>query len=98
VPGYRLTKSAGRDVVAIWKHIGADNIRAADALYEMLHGKFSALAASPLIGVAATNMVRGLRKFPVGNYLIYYRVTRGTIIVTRILHGKRQQKRAYGRA
>jgi len=98
VPGYRLTRSADRDVVAIWKHIAADNLRAADAFYEMLQGKFSALAAAPLIGVAAIDIARDLRKFPAGQYLIYYRVSRGMVIVTRILHGKRRQKRAYRRA
>jgi plasmid stabilization system protein ParE len=36
-----------------------------------------------------------VRKFPMGNYLIYYRALQETIIIARILHGKRVQRRAF---
>ena len=33
-----------------------------------------------------------VRKFPMGNYLIYYRALPGRIIIARVLHGKRLQR------
>jgi plasmid stabilization system protein ParE len=36
-----------------------------------------------------------VRKFPMGNYLIYYRALPGKILIARVLHGKRIQRRAF---
>ena len=33
-----------------------------------------------------------VRKFPMGNYLIYYRALPGKIVIARVLHGKRAQE------
>jgi plasmid stabilization system protein ParE len=35
------------------------------------------------------------QRFPMGNYLIYYRVLPGKILISRVLHGKRAQRRAF---
>jgi plasmid stabilization system protein ParE len=35
-----------------------------------------------------------VRKFPVGNYLIYYRPMRAKVMILRVVHGKRIQLRA----
>jgi plasmid stabilization system protein ParE len=38
----------------------------------------------------------GLRVFPVGNYLIYYRkAPRGGILIARVIHGMRDQESAW---
>lgn len=92
---YRLSKDAETDLLGIWEYIATDDERAAEAFHALLHEKFRALAFSPLIGIAANDVARGLRKFPVGNYLIYYRPIRGKLTILRVIHGKRRQQRAF---
>jgi plasmid stabilization system protein ParE len=36
-----------------------------------------------------------VRKFPMGNYLIYYRALPGKIPIARVLHRKRIQRKAF---
>jgi plasmid stabilization system protein ParE len=36
-----------------------------------------------------------VRKFPMGNYLIYYRSLAGKIVIARVLHGKQVQRKAF---
>ena len=36
-----------------------------------------------------------VRKFPMGNYLIYYRALPKKIVIVRVLHGKRVQRKAF---
>jgi plasmid stabilization system protein ParE len=36
-----------------------------------------------------------LRGFPVGNYIIYHAETERHVVISRILHGMRDQKSAY---
>ena len=82
-------------MIGIWKYIAADNEPAADRFFDLLHEKFRALASAPGIGVAANHIDRGTRKFPVGEYIIYYRLGRDRILILRVLHGRRQQEQAY---
>lgn len=82
-------------MIGIWKYIAEDNEPAADRFLDLLHEKFRALAATPGIGVAANHIERGTRKFPVGEYIVYYRPGRDRILISRVLHGRRQQKHAY---
>ena len=47
-------------------------------------------ARFPLLGASREHLMRELRVFPVGNYVIYYRPIDDGIQVLRILHGARQ--------
>lgn len=92
---YNVSARADRDVINIWKRIAADNEPAADGFCDLLDDKFHSIAASPGIGVRADNIAANIRRFPVGEYIIYRRTGRDRIIISRVLHGKRQQKQAY---
>ena len=90
--GYRLTLEAENDLTAIWKYAAAENLDAADRLIERFVEKFGMLAAHPFIGEARDELVRGLRDFPAGNYVIYYRTceTPGAAVeIIRVVHGAR---------
>ena len=41
------------------------------------------------MGTRREALAPGLRSFPVGNYLVFYRVTEGGIELARVLHGMR---------
>jgi hypothetical protein len=62
------------------------------------HETFTSIASSPRAGVNMPDLPPGdVRKFPMGNYLIYYRALPGRIVIARVLHGKRLQGTAFRR-
>jgi toxin ParE1/3/4 len=95
VARYRVSAKADRDVMNIWKRIAADNEPAADRFHHLLYEKFQALAATPGIGVSTAHVAPNTRKFPVGEYIIYYRPAPDRILISRVLHGRRRQEQAY---
>ena len=69
MPKLIISPTAREDLKEIKNYIAEDNKSTALAYIRMLHGKCKKLADSPKIGV----QYGALRKFPVGNYLIFYR-------------------------
>jgi plasmid stabilization system protein ParE len=50
-----------------------------------------------MAGVAAEQFGLSVRKFPAGNYMIYYRTGRSrSIQILHVFHGARQQGKAWG--
>ena len=88
---YRLSREAHADLDGIWKYIARDNSTAADRFLDRLHSKFAMLSRQPLLGEPRDELGTGLRSFPAGNYVIYYRPTQGRIKVelARVIHGAR---------
>jgi toxin ParE1/3/4 len=84
-----------RDITDIWKYIAQDSINHAVRWRERLHELFVLLAAQPRIGVSTDEIQPDIRRFPFGNYLIYYRITRRGIQIVHVLHGKRDQRRTF---
>jgi toxin ParE1/3/4 len=94
---YRLARPAKADLDRIWFHIARNaSIDAADRFIDTITGRFPFLAGSPEAGAARDSIEPGLRVFPVENYLIYYRPTaRRGILISRIIHGMRDQQKAW---
>lgn len=67
------------DLEGILNHIGQDNPTAAMQFVELLQQKCRRLAQHPLIGVRRDELVPGLRGFSVGNDVIYYTTTKGSV-------------------
>jgi toxin ParE1/3/4 len=80
-----FTLQAKQDLKDIAEYIALDNKSTAIAYIKMLQGKCKKLADSPKIGVQYGT----LRKFPVGNYLIFYREQKKNIEIIRVLHANR---------
>jgi len=40
-------------------------------------------------------VARGVRKFPLDDYIVYYLGQDRRVLIARILHGKRRQRKAY---
>lgn len=93
---FTVSPTARRDITDIWKYIAADSVHHATRWREQLYELFLLLAAQPRIGLASDELEPGTRRFPFGNYLIYYRITRRGIQVTHVVHGKRDQRKAFG--
>ena len=79
------------DLEEIWVYIAEDSPNNADNFLDQLQAKFSSLADNPNIGVSRGQLAEGLRAFPIGNYLIYYRATDSELQIIRVTHGARDQ-------
>jgi toxin ParE1/3/4 len=97
VKRYVVSSEARTDLDGIWDYIAERaGIDTAEEFIWRFYEIFSSLASSPAAGVSVPDLASGkVRKFPMGNYLIYYRPLRGKILIPRILHGKRLHRRAF---
>jgi toxin ParE1/3/4 len=90
MPDIRRTAQAEEDLIDLWLYIVQDNPGAADRLLDEIEDKFSLLAANPQLGPARPDIAADCRYFPVGRYLILYRLIPGGIEVVRVVQGARR--------
>ena len=90
---YRLTKRARRDVLDIWRTIAKDNESAADRFIDRLTHHFRILGDVPHAGRVRDDIRPGYRSFPVGEYLIFYRIREPGVHIMHIVHGRRDLTR-----
>ena len=83
------TQLARLDLIEIWLQIAQDSPRHADQFVDRIEKILQRLARSPGMGRARDELVPGLRSFPVGDYLIFYRSVPQGIVVVRVLSGYR---------
>ena len=93
MPVIRRTTRAEDDLVDIWIYIAHDNPDAADRLLEEIDRKLVLLADNPHLGRARPDIAPEFRHWPVGNYLILYRLVTDGIEVVRVVHGARRLDR-----
>lgn len=86
---YVITNAAENDLLNIWSYIADDNPKAADKLIDKLIHCMESLADMPLMGRSRDDIRLGYRSFPVGHYVVFYRVSKNTIEIMHVLHGKR---------
>jgi toxin ParE1/3/4 len=89
MPGFILTAKAEEDLLDIWLYIATENPDAADHMLDSINVKFQLLAENPELGPARPDIAPELRYFPVGNYLILYRLAPKAIEIVRVVHGMR---------
>ncbi|THF76548.1 type II toxin-antitoxin system RelE/ParE family toxin [Cohnella fermenti] len=86
------------DMDEIFSYIAKDDVYAADTLLQKLDQQISNLANFPQMGSVLSEdeyqlVQRGYRFIVVKPYLVFYRVIQGTVIIHRILHGRRDYLR-----
>jgi len=96
MPQAKRANQAEIDLVEIWLYVADDNMEAADKLLETIDEKCQLLAERKLLGRERPDLDPNLRSFPVGNYIIYYKLEPDGIIIARVLHGSRDQSAAFG--
>jgi toxin ParE1/3/4 len=93
---YRVSKDAGREfdeIFVYWaKRAG---LTAADRLIDSITDRFWLLGEYPDAGRSSEEAGAGVKCFPAGKYLIYYRKTRKGTDIIHIFHSARDQKRAF---
>jgi len=85
MPRIIISPIAREDLKEIRDYIALDNKNTALAYIKMLQGKCKKLADSLKVGA----QYGALRKFPVGNYLIFYREQKKPIEIVRLLNVNR---------
>jgi len=86
---YSLTSQADVDLDDIVEYIAKDNVEAALAIDERITKIFEMLSDNPRIGRERPEFDCGLRSFPADNYLVFYRIWAGKIVIVRVLHATR---------
>jgi toxin ParE1/3/4 len=88
-----ISPKAENDAEDIGDYIAKDNPVAALNMVRRLRELSVKLSENPMLGVKRDDIAKDLRYFPVGNYLILYRVLKDGIEVVRYAHGMRDLRR-----
>jgi toxin ParE1/3/4 len=97
--GHFRTPFANSDLDSIWYYLATESgsTEVADRLIDSITERFFLLAKYPHIGRRRDEDLRpGLRTFPVGKYVVIYRIQEGAVIILRVLHGSRNIDALFG--
>jgi toxin ParE1/3/4 len=94
----KYSPAAVDDMDEIFSFISQDNVLAAENLLQKLDLHISSLADFPNKGSVLSEddyslIERGYRFIVVNPYLVFYRIAEDTVIIHRILHGRRDYLR-----
>jgi toxin ParE1/3/4 len=93
---YRISESAEQDLEEIFIYwANRASLETADRIIDRITERFWLLGEHPNAGKHARNIAPGVKCFPAGNYLIYYRNTRRGTDILHIFHGARGQRSAF---
>jgi toxin ParE1/3/4 len=96
---YRVSEVAERDLEEIFVYWAERaNVDIADRLIDGIAERFWLLGEYPDAGRSCEDIAAGVKCFPAGRYLIYYRKSRQGTEILHIFHGARDQKRAIKKA
>jgi toxin ParE1/3/4 len=84
-----FTDEADADLVAIIQYISERHPAAARDLPALFDERLKTLAEYPLIGRDRSNLKPGLRSIVSQNYVVFYRVRKDAILISRIFDGRR---------
>lgn len=87
---YRVSRLAEKDMHEVAVYIARDSRTAARNWTASIREKCRLLGEMSELGVNRDELRKGLKTFPVGNYLILYKQVEIGIEVVRVLHGARQ--------
>jgi toxin ParE1/3/4 len=86
---YTLTGQAKKDLGEINDFIAEDNPQAANRFLDTFERKCQMLAQFPEMGRCWDDIISPLRSFPLGKYLIFYRLSEEGAEIIRVLSGYR---------
>jgi toxin ParE1/3/4 len=84
-----ISDQAVADLADVWSYIAGDDVDAADRFVDTLYGQCEQLCHSPGMGRTRDEVLPGLRSFPVGRYIIFYRSRGNGVEIARILSAYR---------
>jgi toxin ParE1/3/4 len=96
---HRVALEAEADLDDIWYYIagGSGSLEIADRFVDSLTERFYLLSRNPFLGRRRDEELRsGLRSFPVGEYIIFYRIEAEEVLILRVLRGSRDVRAIFG--
>ncbi len=92
----RVSRLAERDLDDIWYEIAkrSGSIDIASTVVDSITDVFPLFAKNPEAGRRRDELELGVRSFPVANYVIHYRQSGPHLVISRVIHGMRDQKNA----
>ncbi len=96
---HRLAPEVETELDNIWYYIAKEsgNIEVADRLIDSVTDRFFLLASHPYIGRRRDQDLRpGLRSFPVGEHVIFYRIKGEDVMILHVAHGRRDLEALFG--
>lgn len=85
----RISPRASNDLLEIWSYIADDSETNADGFIDKIYETMESLARQPGLGRHREELAPAIQSFPVGRYIIFYRVVTSAIEIVRVLHGAR---------
>jgi len=87
--GHRLAPQAQADIddIAYYVFVESGSIETADRLIESITTRVGLLGTHPRAGRRRDDLRPGLRGFPVGEYVILYRIEASDAVILRVLGG-----------
>ena len=96
---YRVSRDAERDLDEIFLYWARRaSLEVADRLIDSITERFWLVGEHPDAGRPSDEIAAGVKCFPAGKYLIYYRRTRRGTEILHVFHGSRDRARAFKRA
>jgi toxin ParE1/3/4 len=89
---HHRSPKADQDLDDIWLYVArqSGSLETAERLINFITDRFFVLSRYPYLGRARGEDLRpGLRSFPVGAYMIVYRIQDEDVVILRVLHGSR---------
>lgn len=91
-----ISPMAKKDMAQIYNYIAtASNRDRAITVLSKIRRRLKNLADNPAMGKGDDMLQPGVRMFPSGIYIIFYRIVFGGILVDRVLHGARDIPKAF---
>jgi toxin ParE1/3/4 len=89
--GHRLAPQAEADLedLAYYVFVESGSLDIADRLIESISERFALLGAHPRAGRQRDDLRPGTRAFPVGDYLVLYRIEGNDAVIQRVVRGSR---------
>lgn len=94
---YRYSSEANADIEEIAFYIFDLNPTAANHFLDALDETCQRLAVNPEIGRRRPELGEGLRSFCVGNYIIFYTISKEAIEIARVIYGGRDLPRIFNK-
>lgn len=93
----RVAELAERDLDQIWNRVATSSgsIEVANGVVDSITESFALFASRPEAGTRRDHIEVGVRGFPVGKYIVYYRDIGKYLVISRVIHGMRDQASAY---
>jgi toxin ParE1/3/4 len=86
----RRRPRASEDILDIWGYIASESLLAADRVTDRFEEVFRVLADYPDMGLDRPELGSGLKSFPDGRYMIFYRHTSRILDVVRVVAAARK--------